>query len=425
MSSGSPRRAPGRAAAAVDEGRLWQHHLELAKIGGTPRGGVNRQALTAEDAEARARLVSWGTALGLTAEMDPIGNVFLRRAGRDAAAPPVLTGSHLDTQPSGGRFDGIYGVLGGLEAIGATVRAGIETRRPLELAVWTNEEGSRFAPGCMGSRTFADPSVLDRMLAARDLDGVTVAEALASVRTALAGRVAPRRLGGPVAAYVEAHIEQGPELEAAGRTIGLVTGIQGRRRILVEVTGEDGHAGTLARRRRKDALSAAVAMIRALEALMHDPEDTVRFTVGRVIVSPNAPSVVPGHVLFTIDLRHPDQATLIGLGDQVSAVCRAHAGPCAVSITEVSLTLPVQFEGPVPAAVRSASERLGLSAMPILSGAGHDAENLHRVCPTGMLFVPCERGISHNEAENARPEDLAAGARVLAEVLVDLAEGDQ
>jgi N-carbamoyl-L-amino-acid hydrolase len=151
----------------------------------------------------------------------------------------------------------------------------------------------------------------------------------------------------------------------------------------------------------------------------------VRFTVGRVVVSPNAPSVVPGHVLFTIDLRHPDRATLIGLGDQIGPVCRAHVGPCAVSITEVSLTLPVQFEGPVPAAVRSASERLGLSAMPILSGAGHDAENLHRVCPTGMLFVPCERGISHNEAENARPEDLAAGARVLAEVLVDLAEGDQ
>ena len=198
-------------------------------------------------------------------------------------------------------------MLGGLEAIEAIVRAGIETRRPLELAVWTNEEGSRFAPGCMGSRTFAEPSVLDRMLAARDLDGVTVAEALASVRTALAGRVAPRRLGGPVAAYVEAHIEQGPELEAAGRAIGLVTGIQGRRRILVEVTRRG--------RPRRDA-GAAPAQGRAVGGRRHDPARSRPDARsgghgalhGRaVVVSPNAPSVVPGHVLFTIDLRHPDR----------------------------------------------------------------------------------------------------------------------
>jgi N-carbamoyl-L-amino-acid hydrolase len=416
------RTGHGVAAGAVNERRLWDRHAEMAKVGGTPRGGVNRQALTAEDGEARALLIGWGTARGLTATMDPIGNLFLRRAGRDPAAPPVLTGSHLDTQPSGGRFDGIYGVLGGLEALEAIGDAGLETRRPLELVVWTNEEGCRFAPGCMGSRAFAEPAVLDRMLAARDLAGVTVAEALGQIRATLSPAVGARPLGGPVAAYLEAHIEQGPELEAAGRQIGLVTGIQGRRRLLVEVHGEDGHAGTLARRHRKDALSAAVAMIGALERLMHDPEDTVRFTVGRLVVSPNAPSVVPGYVLFTIDLRHPDRRTVIDLGDRVGDVCRAQAGPCTVTVTEVSLTLPVAFEGPVPAAVRAASERLGLAAMPILSGAGHDAENLHRVCPTGMLFVPCERGISHNEAESARPEDLAAGARVLAEALVELAE---
>jgi N-carbamoyl-L-amino-acid hydrolase len=410
-----------RPAVAVDQARLWERHLEMARIGGTPRGGVNRQALTPEDAQARALLARWGAALGLDASLDPIGNLFLRRPGQDASAPPVLTGSHLDTQPSGGRFDGTYGVLAGLEAIEAIGRVGIETRRPLELVVWTNEEGCRFAPGCMGSRAFAEPGLLDRLLAARDLDGIRVAEALHEVRTALPSTVAPCGLGGPVAAYVEAHIEQGPELEAAGRVIGLVTGIQGRRRILIEVHGEDGHAGTLPRRRRKDALSAAVAMIQALEVLMHDPGDTVRFTVGRVVVSPNAPSVVPGHVLFTIDLRHPEGGTLMRLGDAVETVCRRHVGPCTVSVTDVSLTMPIRFEGLVPDTVRTVSESLGLPSMPIASGAGHDAENLHRVCPTGMLFVPCEGGISHNEAESAKPEDLAAGAQVLARVLVELA----
>ena len=335
-----------RPAVAVDQARLWERHLEMARIGGTPRGGVNRQALTPEDAQARALLARWGAALGLDASLDPIGNLFLRRRGQDASAPPVLTGSHLDTQPSGGRFDGTYGVLAGLEAIEAIGRVGIETRRPLELVVWTNEEGCRFAPGCMGSRAFAEPGLLDRLLAARDLDGIRVAEALHEVRTALPSTVAPCGLGGPVAAYVEAHIEQGPELEAAGRVIGLVTGIQGRRRILIEVHGEDGHAGTLPRRRRKDALSAAVAMIQALEVLMHDPEDTVRFTVGRVVVSPNAPSVVPGHVLFTIDLRHPEGGTLMRLGDAVETVCRRHAGPCTVSVTDVSLIMPRPGHGP-------------------------------------------------------------------------------
>jgi N-carbamoyl-L-amino-acid hydrolase len=416
--------AVGSVAGFVDERRLWSRHVEMGAIGGTPRGGVNRQALTAEDGAARAVLVRWGRALGLAASMDPIGNLFLRRTGREPGASPVVTGSHLDTQPSGGRFDGTYGVLAGLEALEAITRAEVATRHPLELVVWTNEEGCRFAPGCMGSRAFADPAVLEEMLAARDLAGVTVAEALEGTRAALASIVTPRALGGPVAAYVEAHIEQGPELEAAGCPIGLVTGIQGRRRLIVEVQGEEGHAGTLPRRRRKDALLAAVAMLGALDRLMTDPEDAVRFTVGRLVVAPNAPSVVPGHVLFTIDLRHPDATTLMDLGDRVRDVCQGHAGPCAVTVREVSLTLPVRFEGRVPEAVRAASERLGLPIMPVLSGAGHDAENLHRVAPTGMVFVPCEQGISHNEAENARPDDLAAGARVLAEVLVQLAEGD-
>jgi N-carbamoyl-L-amino-acid hydrolase len=408
------------AAAAVDEQRLWARHLELARIGGTPAGGVNRQALTREDMEARKVFVAWGEKLGLQPATDSIGNVFLHRAGADPAAAPVLTGSHLDTQPSGGRFDGIFGVLAGLEALEAIAAAGIATRRPLEVAAWTNEEGCRFAPGCMGSRVFANPDQLDAMLAARDLDGVTVAEALAGMRQGLPG-IAARPLGGPVAAYLEAHIEQGPELEASSTAIGVVTGIQGRRRFLVEVHGEDAHAGTMPRRRRRDAFTSAVAMVTALERLMDDPADVVRFTIGRFLVSPNAPSVVPGQVLFTIDFRHPDAEALTRLGDQVEPVCRARAGPCAVTITQVSRTEPVAFHGRIPDTIRSAAERLGLSRMPILSGAGHDAENLAAVCPTGMLFVPCRDGISHSAREYAEPAHLAAGARVLAETLVDIA----
>jgi N-carbamoyl-L-amino-acid hydrolase len=415
-------RTVGRAAAAVDERRLWERHLELARIGGTPAGGVNRQALTAEDIEARKVFVGWGEKLTLKPTIDAIGNIFLRQAGTDPAATPVLTGSHLDTQPSGGRFDGIFGVLAGLEALEAIAAAGVITRRPLEVAVWTNEEGCRFAPGCMGSRVFADPAQLDAMLRARDLDGVTVTEALAEMRHALPG-IAARPLGVPVAAYAEAHIEQGPELEASGTSIGVVTGIQGRRRFLVEVQGEDAHAGTMPRRRRRDALSSALAIVAALERLMDDPADVVRFTVGRFVVSPNAPSVVPGHVLFTIDFRHPEADALARLGDQVEPVCRANAGPCSVTVNQVSLTMPIAFRGLVRDTVQAVADQLGLSNRPIFSGAGHDAENLFAVCPTGMLFVPCRNGISHSAREYAEPAHLAAGARVLAEALVEIANG--
>lgn len=410
----------GGAAAAVNEQRLWQRHMEMAKIGETPKGGVNRQALTPDDIRARALLADWAAELGFACAMDAIGNMFVRRPGTEPDAAPVMTGSHIDTQPSGGRFDGIYGVLAGLEALQAVDDAGLATRRPLEAVVWTNEEGSRFMPGCMGSSVFVEPGRLEPMLRSEDLDGVTVAKALAELKAALPALRA-RPPGSEVAAFVEAHIEQGPELEATNNTIGIVTGIQGTRRFQIEVDGEDAHAGTTPRKRRKDALSAAVAMVAGLERLMHDKEDTVRFTVGRFVVSPNAPSVVPGRVMFTIDFRQPQQEVLTRLGDQVQTVCQENAKACTVTVTETSRTSPIRFEGLVPDTILSVARRLELPHMHIFSGAGHDAENLFNLCPTGMIFVPCERGISHNEAENATPYDLAAGTRVLAEVMVEIA----
>jgi N-carbamoyl-L-amino-acid hydrolase len=409
------------ASTAIDEARLWRRHMDMGRIGATPRGGLNRPALSADDAEARAMLAGWARARGFTVAIDPIGNLFVRRAGSDSSAAPILTGSHLDTQPTGGKFDGIYGVLAGFEALEALEDGKRTTRRPIEVVVWTNEEGARFQPGCMGSMAFAGTMKLDGLLGVRDRAGTTVADALALLRQRLAD-VPERALGFPVAGYIEAHIEQGPRLEATGHQVGVVTGIQGQRWFEIEILGEEAHAGTTPLRLRRDALKAATSMVAALEALMDDPDDIVRFTVGRFEVSPGSPNTVPGRVLFTIDFRHPDQAVIAARGDQVEAVCRQNARGCTVNVRETINSPPCDFDPQVIGRVRGAAERLGLKHMTMPSGAGHDAKYVAKLCPTAMIFVPCERGVSHNEAENASPADLAAGARVLAEVLVELAD---
>ena len=411
----------GKAGAKVDEARLWRRHMDMAELGKTPKGGVRRLALTDLDADARGKLMAWGAERGFKSFIDPIGNFFVRREGTDPSLAPVMSGSHTDTQPSGGRFDGIYGVLAALEALEAIDDAGIGTRRALEAVVWTCEEGgARFPMGTMGSSVFAGTVKLADALELADFDGVTVAEAVERTRARVPAAV-DRPLGMKVASFVEAHIEQGPELEARGKTIGVVTAIQGARRFLVEVLGEDGHAGTVTRARRRDAFVAATDITKALYRHFTDPDDVVRFTVGRFTVEPNAPAVIPGRVVFSIDFRHPDEAVLTRLGDAVEGVCQANRGPCEVKAVQTARSQPVPFSGLLPDLIQSAADRLGLSSMPILSGAGHDSIYLAKICPTAMIFVPCEKGISHNEIENATPYDLASGARVLAEVLVELA----
>ncbi|HEX9647956.1 MAG TPA: Zn-dependent hydrolase [Alphaproteobacteria bacterium] len=408
------------AAAAVNEDRLWRHHMDIARIGATGRGGVNRQALTEHDAEARKRVLEWAGARGFAASVDAIGNLFIRRPGTDPKASPVVSGSHLDTQPAGGNFDGVFGVLAALEVLEAAADAGIKTRRPLEAVVWTNEEGARFQPTTMGSSVFAGAVPLERALATTDRDGVTVAAALAETLARL--RVGDRRdFRFPMAGYLEAHIEQGPVLEATGKTIGIVTGIQGLRWFRIEVTGEEAHAGTTPLKRRKDALVAAVAMVGALQEHMRDDADVVRFTVGRFEVSPNSPNTVPGRVLFTIDFRHPEAAVLRRLGDRIEAVCRDHAGGCEVSVAETLDSPPTVFDPEILGVLRDAAARQGLAHMDIMSGATHDAKYMAGLYPSGMLFVPCAGGVSHNEAESAASADLAAGARVLAEAMIALA----
>ncbi len=409
------------ASGAVDEARLWRRHMVLAEIGATGKGGVNRQALSEEEAHARALLADWAAALGYGVSVDGISNLFIRREGTDPALAPVLTGSHIDSQPTGGKFDGAYGVLAGLEALQALDEAGIETARPIEVVAWLNEEGSRFAPGMMGSEAFAGLRPLDEIKAVTDRGGTSVADELRRAFAATPG-AERREIGFPVAAFVEAHIEQGPALERAGKPIGVVTGIQGVRRMRVRVTGEEAHAGTTPKSARRDALWEAARMVDALQQTIH-VDDEHRFTVGMMEIRPNVPSVVASEVLFSIDIRHPDSDMLARLEAEVDGICRNALVACEVETWTIAEAPSIWFDDRVVGTIEAAAVDLGLGNMRLFSGAGHDARQLSFVCPTGMIFVPCEKGISHNEAESASPSDLADGARVLAETLVRLAVG--
>jgi len=410
----------GRIAERVSETRLWDRLMTMARHGATAAGGVNRQALSPEDAAAQATLIGWGAALGLAAATDAAGNLFLRLEGADRDAAPVLTGSHLDSQPSGGKFDGVYGVLAGLEAVEALIEAGVRPRRPIEIVAWMNEEGSRFAPGMMGSEAFAGLRDLGEIMRVRDLDGIAVADALTATRAALPP-LPELPLGRPVAAYVEAHIEQAPLLEREAKPIGVVTGIQGKRTFRVEVTGEEAHAGTTPLVERRDAIIAATAMVQQLHRTCAASDQQVMFTVGRLVAEPNAPSVVAGKVTFSIDLRHPDQPTLERLGDAVPDICEAARGSCSVHVAELVNAPSLEFPASMRERIRRIARELAVPSLDLPSLAGHDARQLHKVAPSGMIFVPCRGGISHNEAEWAEPGHLAAGTRVLAALLAELA----
>ena len=395
--------------------------MVLAEFGATLGGGVDRQALSVEEIAARKQLIAWAREINLEPFSDNIGNLFLRYPGTDVDLPPVLSGSHIDSQPTGGKFDGAYGVLAALEAVHAMHAAGFRPRRSIEVVAWNNEEGSRFAPGMMGSVLFRGHRKLEDMLAITDAEGISVRDCVAQLHAAEPD-IALRQLGFEVAAFVEAHIEQGPILEMRKHTIGVVSGIQGKRVFHVSVTGEENHAGTSPRSMRKDALLATVNILAALHSEMHDEQDIVKFTVGRLDVTPNAPSVVPAKTYFAIDLRHPNTTVLSELGDRIAPICAAMCGPCEVEVRELSNDPPLAFADHVGDVVRDSAIALDISHMDMPSAAGHDARHLHYICPTGMIFVPCAQGISHNEAESAEPGDLYDGARVLVETLARLAQ---
>ncbi|MFC4274117.1 hydantoinase/carbamoylase family amidase [Achromobacter aloeverae] len=402
----------------VSQQRLVGRLMEMARIGATVSGGVDRAALSAEDAAAQALMAQWGASLGLRATRDAAGNFFLRwEAG---AGAPLVSGSHLDSQPTGGRYDGVFGVIAALEAVQAMQETGLAPRRPVEIVAWMNEEGSRFAPGMMGAAVYGGARALADILPVRDQAGISVEAALASTAAALPG-IATRPLGGTPYAYVEAHIEQGPELERAHCPIGIVSGIQGKHTFRVTVRGEAAHAGTSTRAERRDALLAATAMVQALARVLHDEADVTKFTVGRFDVTPSAPSVVASQVIFSVDLRHPDSQELRRLSALVAPACEAAAGPCEVEVSRLSAADSLAFPAAMRARLRAAADRLGLAHRDLLSAAGHDARYLHPICPSAMLFVPSRDGVTHNEAEFTEPADLYAGACVLADVLAELA----
>ena len=406
--------------ANVDADRLWSRQQATDEIGATPAGGAHRMALTPEDIASHRLIADWALARGWAIEIDDIANMFVTRAGTSPDLPPVTSGSHTDSQPMAGRFDGMSGVLAAFEALEAIDDAGIATVAPLEVAIWNNEEGPRFNPACMGSAVYAGVRTLDELVDQVSPDGVRLGDAIQALRDAIpeAGR---REIGAPIGAFLESHIEQGIELQDAGTTLGIVTGMQGYRRWLVDVRGEDAHSGTQPISRRKDAFVAATEMAVALRQAFADETDEMRFTIGRFEVRPGGISVVPGHVHFTIDMRHPNSDLITQQGNRIEEICRAHAGPCEVEVEEFITSTTLTFPDDIRERLKAAADRRGISNQPIFSRASHDARHISRLCPAGMVFIPCKDGISHNEAESAEKDDCAAAAQVIADVMVDLA----
>ncbi|VVQ34035.1 N-carbamoyl-L-amino-acid hydrolase [Pseudomonas fluorescens] len=395
----------------INRDRLWQSLMDLAKLGATVKGGVCRLALTDLDRQARDIFVNWCEEAGCTVSIDAVGNIFARRPGRNPNLPPVMTGSHIDTQPTGGKFDGCFGVLAGVEVLRTLNDLGVETEAPLEVVVWTNEEGSRFAPCMMGSGVFAEKFTLEETLAKVDAEGVTVGEALNAI-----GYAGERKVSGhAVGAYFEAHIEQGPILEDEHKTIGVVMGALGQKWFDLKLRGVEAHAGPTPMHLRKDALVGASVIVGAVNraALGHQPHACG--TVGCLQAYPGSRNVIPGEVRMTLDFRHLEPARLDSMIAEVREViettCEEHG--LTFELTPTADFPPLYFDKGCVEAVRGAAQGLGLSHMDIVSGAGHDAIFLAELGPAGMIFVPCEGGISHNEIENAAPDDLAAGCAVL------------
>lgn len=395
----------------VNADRLWSTLTETAAFGATAKGGLCRLALSEEDAKVRRWFVAACEAAGCTVRVDELGDIFARREGADPTLSPIAIGSHLDTQPTGGRFDGILGVLAGLEIVRTLNDSGVVTRHPIEVIDWTNEEGARFAPAMLASGVFAGAFDADYARARSDRDGIAFGTALEAI-----GFRGPDPIGAhPLAAHFELHIEQGPVLEDAGTEIGVVVGVQGIRWMDVAISGLACHAGTTPMALRRDALQAAARLAAAVDAVGRSEPGVSLSTIGIFEAFPGSRNTVPELVRMTVDLRHP---RIDGL-DRMEADFRAAAGTIAaglgvaIEITPVWSSAPVVFDPACVGAVRAAVERLGYSRQDIVSGAGHDSVYVSRVAPTGMIFIPCEDGISHNEAENITPAQAQAGADVL------------
>jgi N-carbamoyl-L-amino-acid hydrolase len=400
--------------------RLWDSLMEMARIGATAKGGNNRQTLTDLDSEGRHLLQRWAEAAGCTMAVDRLGNMMLTRPGRDPSRKPVAFGSHLDTQPTGGKFDGVLGVLAGLELLRAVHEAGIETEAPLMLINWTNEEGARFAPPMMGSGAAMGIFTEEEVLAKQDTDGKVFGEELA--RIGWQGDADPAALR-EIGAYLELHIEQGKLLEDAGKDVGVVTHALAQNWLEVTIEGEEAHGGSPMAGRR-DAMMAAAPLIAVIEAIALasvTPEgEPGRATVGRLSVYPDSRNIAPSRIWFSIDTRHHDPELLAQMAAAIRLEAASIAAARGVTITVADFwySPATPFDPALVARVRDAAQRLGYSHMDMPTGIGHDAVYVARRVPTTMIFCPCHGGISHNEAESITPEWAEAGMRVLADAVL-------
>jgi N-carbamoyl-L-amino-acid hydrolase len=403
----------------VNGDRLWSRLMQMAEIGATPHGGCNRQALTDADMAGRNLLSQWAEAAGCRVRVDAVGNLFVRRAGREDTLPVVMTGSHLDTQPTGGKFDGVYGVLAGLEVIESLNDHALTTVHPIELSVWCNEEGSRFPMAMMGSAVWSGRLPLDTAYGLTDRAGISVRHELQRAGVATGTPL----LRQAVKACFEVHIEQGPVLEQKAKTIGVVTGVQHMSRHEVVVEGQEAHAGPTPMDMRRDPIRVLADLLPALYAAAAQRGRDARLTFGFIETLPGSPNTVPGRLRFTVDIRHPDTQQYAILREEMNRLVHAALERHALTgqIRCVWEAPGVSFDPTCIATVRSATAALGFNSMELVSGAGHDSCNVSAVVPTAMVFVPCAGGLSHNEAESALSSDLAAGADVLLQAMLSMA----
>lgn len=403
----------------INEERLWSSLMEMAQFGLTPKGGCARLTLTDLDKQARELFIDWCEAVGCTITVDQIGNIFALRPGKNMALPAVGTGSHLDTQPTGGKFDGVFGVLSGVEVLRTLHDNNIETQAPIEVSVWTNEEGSRFPPAMMGSGVVAGRLDLNAMLAVEDTDGVTVGEALE--RIGFDGDVPAA--GRAYTAFFETHIEQGPYLENEGKIIGVVTKGQGQRWYNVTITGRESHAGTTPMHLRKDALTAASALVLEVQKIANAHKPGCG-TVGFMQVFPNSRNTIPGRISMGVDLRHPEDDVLSQMDAELKAYLEQlpDTADVEVELDPYWYYAPVDFNAECIEAVRAGAQANGFDYMEIIAGAGHDACYVADYAPASMIFTPCKDGISHNEVESTTSEECAAGCNVLLQAMVQMAQ---
>jgi N-carbamoyl-L-amino-acid hydrolase len=403
----------------IDSARLWDTIHETAKFGATPKGGVRRLTLGPEDKQVRDWFRNACEAAGLEVHIDALGSMFGLRKGRDMSKPPVGLGSHLDTQPTGGKFDGVLGTLAALEVVRTLNDAGIETETPLCIVNWTNEEGSRFAPATMASAAYAGDYNTESILTRTDAAGISVGEALDSIGYRGDEAVGMRKLG----AFVELHIEQGPLLEAENKTIGVVDRGQGIIWYDGKITGFESHAGTTPMPLRRDALAALSEVVLAVERIARAHGPNAVGTVGETVIAAPSRNVIPGEVAFTVDIRSPASETLDAIDRDLRGAIAEIASPRKVEIAFEAIWRkpPTIFNASLVDAVENATKSLGYSYRRITSGAGHDACNLANVVPAAMIFVPCKDGVSHNELEDATQADCTAGANALMHTVLALA----